>query len=690
MHNDINYLLSCNELPVFSKIHAHNLTTAIDKALLMAQNSLNTIQNNLNPTWQNTVQELDEKCAPLSYAWAIANHISAVKDTPEWRTSIDENIERVTTFWSDLMQNEKLYAHYKTILSNDIDSLSSTQIKILNDSILGFKLGGADLEGEDKQKFADIQVRQAILTKKISDNVLDANDGFKYYIKAHDKHLLAGVPEYILVNFIDDTHDNDYKITLQAPCYGPIMQYCHNRDLRELLYKAANTRASDILEYSQGKIEWDNAPLIKELLSLRQQEANLLGYENYAQVSLATKMAKYPQKVLDFSAKLLSKAKPFAQKEYIELQNFAKTIDSINKDNNSSLELWDISYLSELLQQQNYGFSEQEVQQYFTLPTVLKGLFNIIEQLFAVNIIQDICDVWHEDVGFYTIKKNDQIIANFYLDLYSREGKQSGAWMDGARTKSILLNGNHNLPAAYLICNFPKSLDANKPSCLTHDDVITLFHEFGHGLHHMLTKITDSGASGISGVEWDAVELPSQFMENFCWEYDVIQSLTCHVEKNSVLPKELFDKMINAKNFLVGLFLMRQLTLSLCDMQAHIATNIDDITRFSHSIHKQYHILPILDISRWANTFTHVFAGGYAAGYYSYHWAEVLSSDVFGAFEEAQKNSNSSSLINANIGLRYLQNILEVGGSRPAMDSFIAFMGREPTIDAFLRHNGLS
>ena len=674
-----NPLLNYTQKPQFENIYPALLTPALDISIKNAADKITQIENETNITWDSIVKSLDEAMLPLGYAWGIARHLSSVCDTKEWRDVIDENLERVTEFWTSIGQNEILYKHYKSLLaqSNELN-LNFTQIKILEDSILDFKLGGAELVGEDKEKYINLQNEQANLTKNISDHVLDANDRFAYIVTRENIHELDGVPEHILNNLKQE--DTSYKVTIHTPVYIAIMQYCTNRKLRELLYKAVITRASEITEFSMGEKEWDNAPLITQLLTLRQQEAYILGYQNFAEVSLATKMAAKPQVVLDFIENISIKAKKNAIKDFNMLQEFAKTQDIEN------LELWDISYISELLRQQQYSFSEQEVQKYFTVDTVLLGLFNIIENLFKVQIVEQQAQTWHKDVRFFAISKDNQEIAHFYLDLYARTGKRSGAWMNSVCDKRLDLDGKEYTPIAYLICNFSKSIDENTASIITHDDVITLFHECGHGLHHMLTSVYESGASGINGVEWDAVELPSQFMENFCWEYDIVKTLTKHIDTNEILPIELFNKMLAAKNFLSGLFVLRQTTFSMLDMQAHLQP-VKDINALAKTIHEQYHITPQLEISRWANTFTHVFAGGYAAGYYSYHWAEVLSSDVFSAFEEAKKINGS--VLNHEVGRRYLENILQAGGSRPALENFKAFMGREPDISAFLRHNGL-
>ncbi len=684
--NSNNLFLHFSALPRFAEIKPQMLTAALDESIEYCQKLVKEIaalgvetQTQIN--WINTIKTLEEAMLPLSYAWGVAHHISSVCDSQEWKKVINDNIERVTTVYSLIGQNEDIYKHYKTLLSkSDELNLNATQIKILKDAILGFKLSGAELDEQSKQQFLLNQNQIAALTKKISDNVLYANDKFSYIVTADKIEELDGVPQHILNNLKQE--DGSYKLTLHSSVYAPIMQYASNRNLREALYKASITRASDIIEFSQGELQWNNSLLIIELLKLRQHNASLIGYKNFAQVSLADKMAQIPEKVIDFIENIATKARVGALNDLSMLQKFSLEHGYTN------LEPWDVGYIAELLRQQEYSFSEQEVQLYFSVDKVLSGLFNIINKLFNVNIKEDnTAQIWHEDVRFFNIYKNEQIIASFYLDLYSREGKKSGAWMNNALDKRYDIKGQNYKPAAYIICNFAKSINVEIPSTITHNDVITLFHEFGHGLHHMLTNINESAASGINGVEWDAVELPSQFMENFCWEYDVLKDLSQHINTQQELPLELFNKMLAAKNFLSGLGILRQITFSMLDMQAHLQQNITDINSLAKSINDKYHVIPQLDINRWANTFTHVFAGGYAAGYYSYHWAEVLSSDVFSVFE--QQKEITGSVINPQICANYEKSILQRGGSRPALENFIEFMGREPSIDAFLRHNGL-
>ena len=444
--------------------------------------------------------------------------------------------------------------------------------------------------------------------------------------------------------------------------------------------------------YGSGDPEWDNTQNMLQQLQLKDEEAKMLGYANFAALSLAPKMAKTVAQVKEFLEEFAQRARPHGQKDWEELQTFAK-----NKLGIHSLEPWDMAFASEQLKQERYAFSENELKQYFPLPKVLDGLFGIIQTLFGVKIQKDELPVWHQDVqSFKVLNAKNELIANFYLDPYARPGKRGGAWMDDARGRRVLPDGSVQTPVAYLVCNFPAPVTVNgitKQPTITHDDVITMFHECGHGLHHMLTKVSALGVSGINGVEWDAVELPSQFMENFCWEWEVLQKMTAHVDTGEPLPRQLFDKIVAAKNFQNGLGTLRQLVFSLTDWKLHSEflphqAKPADILELSRQVNQEVHVIPQSDISRWPHTFSHIFAGGYSAGYYSYKWAEVLSADAYAAFEEAAKTTGS--VLDSLTGQKYLQEILEVGGSRPAAESFKAFRGREPQIDALLRHGGLA
>jgi oligopeptidase A len=467
--------------------------------------------------------------------------------------------------------------------------------------------------------------------------------------------------------------DGGHKLTLHFPVYLPVMQYAENRALRERLYRAYVTRASEVLE-AGSKPEWDNSAAMREIVALRQEEARLLRYSNFAEVSLAPKMASSPAEVMAFLRDLARRARPFAEKDLAELREFAQ---------GAPLESWDVSYWSEKLKEARYAFSDQTVKQYFTAPKVVAGLFSIIERLFDVSITEAQASVWHDSVKFYELRRGGEKIASFYLDLYARPGKRPGAWMDDVRSRWLKPTGEQQLPVAQLVCNFASPV-GDKPALLTHDDVITLFHEFGHGLHHMLTQVNDLGVSGISGVEWDAVELPSQFMENFCWEWEVLQQLSGHVDSGEPLPRELFDKMLAAKNFQSGLMTLRQIEFALFDMRLHGEPGAEaDVQKLLDEVRAEVAVLIPPAFNRFQHSFSHIFAGGYAAGYYSYKWAELLSADAWSAFEE-------EGVFNAATGRRFLREVLEQGGARDAIDNFKAFRGREPKIDALLRHQGMA
>jgi oligopeptidase A len=603
-------------------------------------------------------------------------------------------LPEVTAYTSTFEQSLELFDHYKKIKSSSQwQYLSPAQQTVINNSIRDFRLGGAELPAEIKPRFAKISEELANLTKLFSDHVLDATDAFLHVV--HDIAELEGLPEDVLcaAKELAQSHGHDaWAFNLKFPSYYPIQQFAQHRPLRKIMYEAYVTRASELgPEFAQGNAAWDNREIMRDILKLRAEEAQLLGLNNYAELSLVPKMASSVEEVHTFLQEFAKRAQPSAFRDLEELQQFAKTELQID-----ALEPWDISFASEKLKQAKYLFSEHEVKQYFPIDQVLKGLFHVIQTIFQVKI--EPCDLpkWHADVrSFKLIGEQNTTLAYFYLDAYARSGKRGGAWMDDARGRMRLSDGSIQTPVAYLVCNFPSPITVNgklRPATISHDDVITLFHEFGHGLHHMLTQVDALGVSGINGVEWDAVELPSQFMENFCWDYEVIQKLSQHIDTQEALPRGLFDKMLAAKNFQNGLFTLRQIVFSSFDWELHANFNAqhalpEDILKLSQTVNQSIHVLPQSTLSRWPNTFSHIFAGGYAAGYYSYKWAEVLSADAFAAFEEQVPQFGS--ILNPQVGLQYRKQVLEVGGSRPAAESFKAFRGRSAKIDALLRHGGL-
>ena len=684
-------------IAAYSEVKPEHITPAIQFLLGHAQNAVDTATDVRTPSsWDKLAEPLEDATEALGRSWGVISHLNSVADTPELRAAYGEMLPEVTAFFSSLGQNLALYKKFKELKNSpDFAKLNRAQQKVIENSLRDFRLGGAELSDADKPRFSAIQDEQAILGKAFSDHVLDATDGFVHLVT--NKADLAGLPEDAIAAAADTAQQKSlqgWAFTLHFPSYYPVMQYSENRELRRLMYQAYVTRSSDLApEYAKGKLAWDNTQNMLEQLRLRDEEARMLGFANYAALSLAPKMANTVDEVDLFLTNFAIKSKPFAQKDWQELCEYAKAelgfVDG--------LEPWDIPFAAERLKQARYSFSENELKQYFPLPKVLDGLFQVIQTLFGVKIEAADLPTWHTDVQSFAVKDlAGTIRAYFYLDPYARPGKRGGAWMDDARGRRELPNGEIQIPVAYLVCNFapPVTVDGvlRQPT-ITHDDVITLFHESGHGLHHLLTQVSALGVSGINGVEWDAVELPSQFMENFCWEWEVLEKMTAHAQTGKPLPRELFEKILAAKNFQNGLATLRQIVMSLTDWRLHSSFDAKSaagaaVLDISRSIANQYNIIPQPKISRWINSFSHIFAGGYAAGYYSYKWAEVLSADAYSAFEEAAKLTGS--VLDAKTGTRYREEILEVGGSRPAAESFKAFRGREPSIDALLRHGGLA
>ncbi|MEN9451237.1 MAG: hypothetical protein RLZZ369_296 [Pseudomonadota bacterium] len=676
-----NPLLDTSGIPLFDQIKPEHVSPAIDVLLAQAEAALDKVTGPDVPADYDALSlMLDVATETLGRAWGAVGHLNSVADTAELRAAYNENLPRMTEFYTRLGADERLYAKYKALaLSEQGLTLSAPRKRALDNALRGFVLGGAELQGAAKERFAAIQEQQAALSQAFSEHVMDATDAFAHYASTEE---LAGVPQDVQ----DATRaaaqaegKEGHKLTLHMPSYLPVMQYATNRGLRETMYRAYSTRASE-----QGPAERDNSPLMQQIVALRQEEAQLLGYGSFADVSLVPKMASNPQQVIDFLRDLAKRARPFAEKDMAEMRDFAKTECGL-----ADLQAWDVAFVSEKLKEARYAFSDQEVKQYFTEPTVLKGLFGLIETLFDVTISPDTAPVWHESVRFFRIERRGELVGQFYLDPYARSGKRPGAWMDDVRGRWKRPDTNQTqTPVAHLVCNYAAGV-GGKPALLTHDDVTTLFHEFGHGLHHMLTKVDDIGVAGISGVEWDAVELPSQFMENFCWEWDVVQKLTHHVDTGESLPRALFDKMTAAKNFQSGMMTLRQIEFSLFDMRLHAEVGQEQrVQAVLDEVRQEVAVNIPPSFNRFQHSFSHIFAGGYAAGYYSYKWAEVLSADAYAAFEEAA--DGQSGVLNVDVGRRYREAILEAGGSRSAMENFKAFRGREPQIDALLRHQGMS
>ena len=669
-------------LPQFETIAPEHVQPALSGLLADARSLQERLTAATVPaTWDDFAGPLADGIETLSRAWGIVGHLHSVNDTPPWREAYNALLPEVTRFYTELGQDLKLFDKYRALRAGpEYAGLSPARRRIVDNEIRDFRLSGAELPDDQKPRFKAIMEELASLAARFQENLLDATNAFAETVG--DEALLAGLPPDALEAARSATEragSSGWRFTLQAPSYGPVMQYAENRELRARLYRAYATRAAEFHEGS-SKPEWDNTPVMQRMLELRLEDARMLGYANFAEVSLVPKMAESPAQVLSFLRELAAKARPFAERDYAELQQFAS--DTLGL---AALQPWDVAFASEKLLQARYAFSEQEVKQYFTEPAVLAGLFRVIEELFAVRVKPDTAPVWHPDVRFYRLETpTGELVGQFYLDLYARETKRGGAWMDEAQGRRRCATGMQT-PIAYLNCNFSAPV-GGKPASFTHDEVITLFHETGHGLHHLLTRVDELGVSGIHGVEWDAVELPSQFMENYCWEWRVVEAMTAHAETGAPLPRALFDKMLAAKNFQSGLQTVRQLEFSLFDMLLHAdfdPAGEHSVMDLLETVRNEVAVIHPPAWQRFPNSFSHIFGGGYAAGYFSYKWAEVLSADAYAAFEEA------GDPFDAATGRRFLEEILSVGGARPALESFTAFRGREPRVDALLRHSGM-
>lgn len=665
-----------NQFIPFNDIDINYLDKHIQQELHQTQALITEIEQLPAGDWESIMAPLQKRLYQLNQIWGLVGHLQSVKDSPELRALHDKYLPQITEFYVNLGQNQQLYAQIQAIKENEYSSLNEERQKVIGNELRDFKLSGITLPDEQQQQFKQIQNQLSELNTKFEHNVLDATDSYARYANLEE---LAGVPEDSLELYralAAQEEKDGYKIILHMPSYLPIMQYCSNRSLRQELYYAYVTRASELS--NSGK--FDNSAIIRQILRLRQQKAKLLEFNNYAELSLFNKMADTPAQVIDFLYQLADKSRSYAAEDLAELSNFAAKSDGI-----SQLEAWDMPYYSEKLQQHKYSYSSNELKQYFPLPTVFEGLFTLIKQLYKIEFLHNPqMPTWHGEVSGYDVLRNNQICGHIYFDLYARDGKQPGAWMNSAQDRSND-NGDQLLPIAYIICNFTKPL-GDKPSLLTFDDVQTLFHEMGHALHHLLTTINNSAIAGINGVEWDAVELPSQFMENFAWDYQIIRTITSHVESGKVLPEELFNKVLASRYYQSGLQMLRQLEFSIFDLRLHSDFDVanGDYLGLLNEVRKRVALLIPPSYNRFANSFSHIFAGGYAAGYYSYKWAEVLACDVFSIFEGA------SGAELAALGDKFCAQILSQGGVRPMMDNFVAFMGREPQIDALLKYSGMN
>lgn len=678
MTDQNNPLLQDFDLPNYSAIRPEHVEPAIDKILADSRATIERLlSNQQQPTWDNLVLPMDELSTRLGEAWSPVSHLNAVCNNPELRTAYEACLPKLSEFWTELGQNRALFEAYQTLANSpEAEHFSTAQKTILDNELRDFRLSGIDLPPEQQKRYGEIQKRLSELSSTFSNNLLDATQAWTKHIT--DEQDLAGLTDSAKQQMAQAAQDkglDGWLITLEFPSYYAVMTYADDRNLREEVYRAYSTRASD---QGPNAGQLDNSPIMEEILDLRVELAKLLGFNNYSELSLSTKMAESTEQVLSFLQDLTRRSKPFAEQDLAELKAFAQ------EQQVTDLNSWDVGYFSEKLREQRYSISEEELRAYFPIDKVLSGMFNIVEKLYGVQIneLADF-DSWHPDVRLFEITENGQHVGRFFFDLYARAHKRGGAWMDGARDQYRNSKGQLINPIAYLVCNFTPASEG-KPALLTHDEVTTLFHEFGHGLHHMLTRIEFAGVSGINGVAWDAVELPSQFMENWCWEPEGLALISGHYQSQEVLPKALLDKMLAARNFQSGLMMVRQLEFSLFDFELHCSHGDGrSVLDVLNAVREQVAVMVPPSWNRFANSFAHIFAGGYAAGYYSYKWAEVLSADAFSRFEE-------EGVLNPETGRAFRDSILAKGGSQSPMQLFVEFRGREPEIDALLRHSGLS
>ena len=671
----MNPLLDFTSLPRFADILPEHVNPAIEQLIDEARVAIGAATKAESVSWATVVEPLQDATERLGRAWGAVAHLNAVISSPALRDAHNAALPKVTQFYTEVGLNRGLFERYKTLAENPV-TLTDEQRALVNHEVRDFRLSGVELEGAARERYAAIQESLAETQSKFEDNVLDATNAFFLDVPENE---LKGVPDDVIATSRAKAAeaklaDGLCRLTLQAPCFLPVMQYAESAALRGQMYRANATRASD-----QGDAKFDNGGHIEAIVALRSEEAKLLGFANFAQVSLVPKMADSPQQVLDFIRDIAKRAKPFAERDLAELRAFASAdLDIID------LQSPDVMFASEKLREKRYAFSDEALRQYFPEDRVIAGLFRVVESIYSVKIIEGKASAWHKDVRFFEVLDEfGNRIGEFYFDLYARDHKRGGAWADSARDRRMT-HGKLQTPVAYMTCNFAAPV-GGKPALFTHDDVITLFHEFGHGLHLLLTEVATLGVSGFGHVEWDAVELPSQFMENYCWEWDVLTHMTQHVETGDPLPRELFDKMIAAKNFQSGLGTLRQMEFSLFDMRLHAenrGASRDTVLKILAEVRAEVAVMTPPDYNRMPWSFAHIFGGGYAAGYYSYKWAEVLSADAFSRFEE-------EGVLSPVAGSAFRHEVLGRGGSRDAMTNFVAFRGRQPSVDALLRHNGM-
>lgn len=676
-----NPLIQEQLLPPFSQIKPDHIVPAISQLLATGRNTTEKLLVSTSCYgWKNLINPLEDLQDQLSKTWSPISHMNSVVSTDALRDAYNQCLPLLSDYWTEIGQNARLYEAYKAIAEGEeYATLDTAQQKIIDNALRDFRLSGVDLDTDRQKRFKEIEQQLSTLSSQFSDNLLDATNAWTKLVK--DEKEVSGLPESSLIlaeQAAEKEQKRGWLFNLEIPCYMAVMTYADNRDLRKEMYEAYSTRASD-----QGPDagKWDNSDIMEQILQLRHEKAQLLGFQNYAELSLAVKMANTPDQVVSFLNDLAERSLPYARKDLDELRYFAEKQYGLK-----TLEAWDLGYFSEKLRQFRFDLSQEEVKAYFPITRVLPGLFSVVERLYGLRIVErhDV-EIWHPDVRFFEISdQNGELRGRFYLDLFARPKKRGGAWMDECRTRKKT-GGTVQNPVAYLVCNFTPPVGSD-PALLRHDEVITLFHEFGHGLHHMLTRVDYLGVSGINGVQWDAVELPSQFMENWCWEKEALALISGHYQTHEPLPDNMLKKMLAAKNFQSGMQMVRQLEFSLFDFRIHLEYDPEQggrIYEIIGQVRDQVAVLIPPSFNRFAHGFAHIFAGGYGAGYYSYKWAEVLSSDAFSMFEE-------NGIFDADTGQSFLSNILEKGGSQDAGELFVNFRGREPKIDALLRHSGIA